>query len=246
MEPPLPTARSPVREAVFDLSLFTKTPDLKTSPGAKGFLDLPPELRNHIYKLATLKLVDYRGRKAPPGARVVPNIALALTCRQVYKEHITRALVAHRRHSLLGILEIRRPPNTGLRWLEISLSREYPSTRIIEILGIDVVDRFDRISIVGKWDLLCPRGDCWSRGKDFYSLEIKHQIGLAGGPLAFGWQGDPEAFYKRATFEKKMERADFFWMYGTPAESYEAQRRHPALFLKYAHSSVRQTARGVL
>jgi hypothetical protein len=98
MEQPAPIAASPGRKAVFDLALFTKSPDPAPSPGAKGFLDLPPELRLRIYEYVTSEIVNYDDPEPPPGARVLPNIALAITCHQVYKEHITGARAAYHRY----------------------------------------------------------------------------------------------------------------------------------------------------
>jgi hypothetical protein len=241
---------SPAQEAVFDLSLFTKDLDPAPSLSGKGFLDLPPELRVKIYGYATLETVeyddyddygdygDYGDYDTPPGARVIPSLALAFTCRQVYNEHITGPVAAHRRHIWLGTQNIRRRVNCGIRSLEIILSPEYPSARIIDILGIGIVDRFDDISIVGSWDSGCPKGVVWSLEGGWRDREIRRQIGLAGGPLAFGWSADLEAFYRRATFEKAMERADFYWKYKNCGERGEARTQHPALFLKYAHPSV--------
>jgi hypothetical protein len=236
MEQPAPTAASPGQEAVFDLSLFTRSPDPAPSPGAKGFLDLPPELRLWVYEYSTSEIVNYCDPEPPPGARVLPNIALALTCHQVYKEHIAGALAAHRRYPWNNISG---PHGYGTidRCLAIELSPDYPSSRVMETLGLDVVDRFDKISIVGKREAGRPWGELWSWDGGWYARELRRQITLAGGPLAFGWQGDPEAFHRRATFEKMMERADYYWKYEKTHERMDARQQLPALFLEYVHPS---------
>jgi hypothetical protein len=236
MEPSSPTATSPGREAVFDLALFIKTPDPSPSPGAKGFLDLPPELRLRIYGYLTTDFVNYDDPEPQPGARVLPSIALALTCHQVYKEHIAGALAAYSRYPWNNISGP-RGYGTIDRCLAIELSPDYPSSRVLKTLGIDVVDHFDKISIVGKREAGTPWGELWLWDGGWYGREVQHQITLAGGSLAFGWQGDPEAFYRRATFEKMMERADYWWKYEETNERMDARRQHPALFLEYVHPS---------
>jgi hypothetical protein len=236
MEQPAPIAASPGRKAVFDLALFTKSPDPAPSPGAKGFLDLPPELRLRIYEYVTSEIVNYDDPEPPPGARVLPNIALAITCHQVYKEHITGARAAYHRYPWTRIGDT--PPSSSInRCLEIELGSDYPSSRIIETLGIDIVDSFDLFSIVGKRESGWSWGELWSSDNGWYGREVRHQITLAGGSTAYGWQGDPEAFNRRAIFEKKMERTDFYWKYESKKERSNAQWQHPGLFLEHIHHS---------
>jgi hypothetical protein len=84
--------------------------------------------------------------------------------------------------------------NPDKRCLNISISPDYPSSRVIQVLGIDFVDRFDHITIVARWKPGCSMAESWSSEESWYGGEVRHQIALAGGPLAFGWLGDPEAF----------------------------------------------------
>lgn len=233
MEPASPTPASPVQEPFFDQCLFTKVAEWVPSPTAKTFLDLPPELRLKIYEYMVPGYLYDDDFRPKPGARVVPSIALALTCRQICHEYLAIAVAAQQVYRE-GFQARKAMPVSGTHSLDIYICLDLTGARVVEIVGIDIVDRFGYIEIY-------PSPGCefyvWSREGDWSDHQVRHQIALAGGPLAFGWRGDSDAFYRRAIFEKTMERADFFLKYGGSDELPTACQQRPDLFPKHVHCS---------
>lgn len=232
MDPPPPTTTSPVQEPVFDPSLFTKTAERKPSSSAKSFLDLPPELRLEVYKYITTDLITNH-RQPPPGARVISNLALALTCRLVCEEHLDGAIAAQNRQKFTPISDYYLPDSNSCS-LDIRLSRNCTGTQVLEKLGIDIIDRFDHVLISVQWIDGWGKGGIWTKDQEEWEDQlVRYQIDQAGGPLAFGWRDEPEAFYRRATFEKAMERADSFMEYQDSVEIHAARDKHTAWRLHF-------------
>lgn len=246
MEPSPPTATGPEQEPIFDLALFTKAPARTTPPSTKGFLDLPPEVRLIIYEYVTNQIANYEWenngfpffkKRYQPGARVVPNIALALTCRRICIEHLAIAVAAQNRSERdLRTKRFRSRRYNEAYSLDIQLRDNCTGAQVLRILGVDLVDHFSRIEIFADRADGLSMGEKWEREKEgFDDRQLRHQIDLAGGPPAYGWRSESEAFYKRAMLEKAMERADFYLKYEDHDEYHAAMKQRADLFPRLAH-----------
>jgi len=78
-----PNTLSRIREhPLFDpAKLFTKKKPYTHDPTRKGFLDLPGEIRNHIYRLALVQQEAINGRRTK-----VPTIAVLRVCKRIRDE----------------------------------------------------------------------------------------------------------------------------------------------------------------
>lgn len=98
-----------------------------------------------------------------PGARIVPSIALALTCRQICQEFLAIAVAAQQVY-IEGYLgwKTESLPDSVTPNLDIYITLDFTGARVVEIVGIDIVDGFGCISIHASpgW-----REDEWSRGR---------------------------------------------------------------------------------